>query len=386
MLPFAGRAGFTKRESIGLDSAVTLLCWYGVIFLASLAGFALARRHFRGRIALLDQIPNDTFYRVITAIAAIGVILSYAVVLAPDPDLLIRTVRYQQVNEIKRALYADYHVGLFTLRYVSAIGGGIAVFRALSRRKVDWWDVANILLLGLAAFFSARLLLIVAALLVLALFYHHGPERRLSLPHLATAAILLFLVLTPLNYVRNAGFYRDYYGEHNPFVMNLSEIRTYVGSPVQASIGVAEKDLSEDQDFSGRLGRAFDFIRPSYFEEPESSIPYYRDKIDLDWRLSTNSAFVSMYGGAGALAFPLIGVLCFVGALFIGHFLSYKSYVFLSGAVLLYAFAELWRISLFDEGVIHALVLVPVAVALGYGIFLRLRDRASRRLRAHGSA
>jgi hypothetical protein len=373
LLPVGGRTGFTQRETFGLDAGLTLLAWYTVIVVASLAGFLIANRYLRTPIALFEHIPDETFYRVVTLIAAIGVGLSYASIIIDDPDLVLRTIRDQQVNDVKRALYGDYQVGLYTLRYVSALGGGIAAFRILSRRRIVAWDVLNLISLGLAAFAAARLLIIVAALLVVALFYHADCARRLSLPHLAGAAFLLFLLLTPLNYVRNAGFYRDRFDEHNPIMMNLSEIRAYIGSPFQVSVGVAEKDLSEGNSLSEKLSRLTDFLKPSYFENPQPFSPYYRDKVDIERTLSTNSAFVDMYGALGLLAIPLIGFLCFSGAVAVVHLFHYRSYAFISGAVLLYVFAELWRISLFDQGIIHALFLVPLSIAGAYGLIQRWR-------------
>jgi len=371
-LPLGGRAGFSQRESLGIDAAVTLLAWYAVIGLASFAGFFVAQRYLTRRWGLLESISDDTFYRSITVIAAIGVGICYLAVLIPDPDLIVRTIRDQQVNEVKRALYDNYRVGPYTLRYVSAIGGGIAAYRIITRRRIDLWDIANVVILGLAAFAAARLLIIVAALIAVALVYHHRPSARLSLPLVLCAAVVLFLALTPLNYVRNAGFYREKYDIHNPLEMNFSEIRAYVGSPFQVSVGVAEKDLSEGNNFEGKVSALGRFLRPSYFEAPQPFNPYYRGQIDIEQSLSTNSAFVDMYGASGLLAYPLIAMLCFAGALVVGHFFLYRSYVFIAGAAMLYAFTELWRISLFDVGVVHALVLVPLAIAATAGLWVRV--------------
>jgi biotin transporter BioY len=94
----------------------------------------------------------------------------------------------------------------------------------------------------------------------------------------------------------------------------------------------------------------------------------YRNYVDVETRLTTNSAFASMYGALGWLAFPIVALTAFAFSVVAGHAANYRNAFFLMAYVISYSFAELWRVYLFNFGILHFLIIVlliiPIVVAL----------------------
>ena len=87
-----------------------------------------------------------------------------------------------------------------------------------------------------------------------------------------------------------------------------------------------------------------------------------------------------MYGSLGnGWAYVVIGVACLLGAAFAGHASRYRSYVFLGVFVVSYVFAELWRVYVFNYGVIQFLLLLLVLVPVGHPYVAAIRDRMRSR-------
>ena len=127
------------------------------------------------------------------------------------------------------------------------------------------------------------------------------------------------------------------------------------------------------------------YVQPHY-RSVEDAETDYRRYVTIEAILTTNSAFAAMYGSLGTWwAFAIAGIACLVGAAFAGHASRYRSYFFLAVFVISYVFAELWRVYLFNYGIIQFLLLlliaVPVCHPLVVGIRDRLRSRAPFRIR-----
>jgi hypothetical protein len=369
LIPVGGRRGFERPEAMTTEGIVFLLAWYLGIAVSASIGFTIAKESTKP-IASLNAIDSKSMYRVLSVLASAGVAFTYSAASGNQLSVILDAFRDQSVNELKATVYESYSLGIFTLRYVSAITGGIALGHIILRRKATALDLWNLVVLLAAAAVSARLLLILAVVLAVGMLLSAKPDTRISIRWAIAGVIAAFIVLTPLNYSRNANFYRTYYNETNAFEMNAHEIAAYLGAPFQVSLGVANHDIE------GRIdpGDLQAFLIPSYLPSLPIELgndPTYRGVVDVEDDLTTNSALAQLYPSMGLLAFPFTMAMSFLAGCFIGHFVRYDNYLHVAGWALLYAFAELWRIYLFNQGIIHAVALSPLAVA----VFLLLLPR-----------
>ena len=126
------------------------------------------------------------------------------------------------------------------------------------------------------------------------------------------------------------------------------------------------------------------YLVPTYllprFTDVEHAEKDYRRFVTTEALLTTNSSFAAMYGSLGnGWAYVVIGVACLLGAAFAGHASRYRSYVFLGVFVVSYVFAELWRVYVFNYGVIQFLLLLLVLVPVGHPYVAAIRDRMRSR-------
>jgi hypothetical protein len=77
----------------------------------------------------------------------------------------------------------------------------------------------------------------------------------------------------------------------------------------------------------------------------------------------------------------IIAIACLLGAMFAGHASRYKSHFFLGVFVISYVFTELWRIYLFNFGIIQFLLLVLVLVPFCHPYVVAAGDRLRSRLK-----
>ncbi len=356
--------GFAPAQPWTLHGMLFLFGWYAFFFLVALGGFQLGRR-----IPVLqraERVPWESYYVFLSILGLAGIAYSYGYVLAKSPHAISDAFLRHDFNAVRYAL--PYSAGLQTLRYASSLGGAIGVFE-LARRRFRLIHVLNVVLLLLAAAIASRISLIIAAIALAGLTARHlqsvriGPRRALGV--LLLGIVALFLVLTLLNYSRNAAFYRSY-NVRDPLVMSVDEMVRYVGIPFQAAVAVSNHvgQWPEVPSTVGPGARAY--VLPTY---ATSSLPAsvsraaerYRSLVSVPPTQTTNSVLAGMYGVFGVLAFPILGAVAFVAALLAGHASRYRSYVFLAALVIAYCFSEWWRIYMFNQGIIQFLVL---AVAL----------------------
>ncbi|HZD48896.1 MAG TPA: hypothetical protein VE178_09125, partial [Silvibacterium sp.] len=137
----------------------------------------------------------------------------------------------------------------------------------------------------------------------------------------------------------------------------ISEIVTYLGSPFHVSIGAAQR------------------LDELTVRGPES----YRQFIDIEPTLTTNSAFVQLHEKIGYLCWPYIVVACFLMGFAFSWLASFgRTCLLLPCGAILYGSAELWRLDLFHEGIFIIWFVCGIAIP---GAFLLFGKR--RRLPAH---
>jgi len=352
--------GFPKREPVTFSGSLLLAGWYVFFFIIAWGGFRLGRRIKPSERA--ERVSAESYYLYFTLLAVIGVVYSYGYIALHDSQAISNGLFHQQFNEVRKVLPES--AGVQTLRYASCLSGGIAIFE-LGRRRVRWLHLVNIALLVLATAVAARILLIIAVIVAVGLTAQHLDRKGISLRRVVVSAAIgaaaLFLALTPFNYFRNAGSYRDVYGVHNPFLMNLDEVIRYLGMPFQASIAVANHVHSWPKLPSEAASGLTTYMLPTY---AQPATPPAVAQAELKYRTvttivesqTTNSVLAATYGVFGLATLAIIGFVAFVAAILAGHASRYVSYVSIASFVIAYCFAEFWRVYAFNAGVVQFLV------------------------------
>ena len=357
------RRGFVAKEPVTILGLSSLLAWYGVIIVAATVGWLMGRSTTPN--VQLNTADDDRVYRIITLIAAVGVIGMYLLITAQNPGLLTEAFQTQQFNKVKQAIPGT--PGLTTLRYASILGGAIALHRLVIMRQRSRFHVLNIVLLVLNVAVASRLALIMTLVVFAGLWAVRRPKsmgKKVPKGRIVVLVLVALGLLVEANYIRNANYYETFYGLTNPVAMAGSEAVTYVGAPSQVAL-YAGRDTTVERTLDQRLSGVTRLITPSFFtaeaSSSETNSSWYRGKVDVEDGLTTNSAFASIYGQLGyGWALMLIGFVALVAGWLMGHFSRYTSYMVAATFVVGYCFLELWRTYLFAEGIVWFLVIALV--------------------------
>jgi hypothetical protein len=341
------RKGFDIAARPELGAFVVLACWYLLIFISFTVGEKLGGSLVSRPSAtegLLD-LNSKFIYYGFTLLSTIGIAFTLIRIfrlLSLQQAMVF--IALGQANELKSALYEDYSTGFASLRYVVLYPASLALYRIIRYRSFAAINLFNVLLLAVSALLLGSRLTLIATLLTAVFLLSFGRRSiRINVPKLATLATLLFLVLAVLNYSRN----KDYYERNNLSfgLAGISEIVAYLGSPFQVSVGSA----------------------PVVDKLAAGGDQTYRDFVDVEINLNTNSAFVHLHEQIGYYSWLYIGLIClFMGFVF-GSLASLGETVFLlpCGAIL-YGSAELWRLDLFRQGIF----VVWFVIGIGFPAFL----------------
>lgn len=375
--------GFAERSDLTAATIVFILCWYFLCVVAVTAGILIVRailasprwssvgsrpgvRH--DPHASCDFTGSSSDRRILwwlLGIALVGLVYSYVTILSSG--ILLPALRGQQGNE----LFAQLPGGssLATLRY--AIIPAAAVALHLRAEGHVGWPTVALAMIGLLAqaALSNRLSLFACIICFIYLRLEpriaaRGRPRRLLLFLVAGAAVAV--VLTWLNYLRNAPFYRSA-GIDNPILMNIYQILTYLGAPAQAQVGATNGYLTGrlDIDLTDPMDR-LTILTPTFFRSADKSAgityEHFDGTVDLAAYLNTNSVLADGLASIGLAGLLLAGLgLVFAGCLY-AWFDSKSSVARVGAGLLLYCFAEMWRLYMLNTGlVIAALGSVVVA-------------------------
>lgn len=342
------RKGFDSPARVEFSSFVVLACWYLLIFLSFTLGEKLGGQIVIRRSVVKERLlhlDSNFFYLIFSLLSTIGI----ATTLIKIFQLLslqqaIVYIALGQANSFKEALYEDYSVGLVSLRYLVLYPASIALYRIIRWRSFRPLNILNVLMLGVAAVLLGSRLILIATLLTAVFLLSFGKRSiRFSIPKLTIFATILFLILSVLNFTRNAAYY-----ERNKLSFGLagvSEILAYLGSPFQVAIGSAPV---VDQLVAGG-GET------------------YRNYVDVEQNLNTNSAFVHLHEQMGYVSWAYIAAIClFMGFVFEVLTSLGKTIFLLPCGIILYGSAELWRLDLFHQGIF----IVWFVMGIGLPIFL----------------
>jgi hypothetical protein len=356
------RRGFSIKEEFSAFSFLLLLVWYLCIFLFSYLGFQLGRKIQKSQG--IDNCHDSFFYKTLSFFSLLGITITYITIFVKNPYFW-DYVANNQANQLKYTLYDNYVLGVNTLRYLTIISSAIAIVNILKNKEVKRLDFLNIVSLFFNSLISSRLSIIMAVVIAIYLI----KRRNIIVPFRKVVIVLIitFSVLTYLNYVRNANFYLENYQINNPIFSNVSEILTYLGSPFQVSLGVANNAPLINNWVS--LENSIVFLVPTFFDDfinlNSNHVQSYRDYVDVEPTLTTNSVFADMFPSVGYFSFVIISIICFFFSALAGHFSNYDSYVCLVTPIVLYCFAELWRVYLFNAGIIWSLIIslfIPIVL------------------------
>ncbi|HZT84232.1 MAG TPA: hypothetical protein VE984_02275 [Gaiellaceae bacterium] len=357
----AALRGFGHPEPWTLHGTLFLVGWYAFFFLVAFGGFQLGRRiPVFGRA---ERVPWQSYYVFLSLVGLLGVAYAYGYVFAKSPHTISAAFLHHELNDIRKVL--PYSSGPQTLRYATSLAGGIAVFE-LGRRRFRVIHVANVVLLLLAAAIASRVSLIIAAIVVAGLAARRSTAVRTRARKVVAVVLLglvaLFLVLSLLNYSRNADFYRGH-GVRDPLVMNVYEMVRYVGIPFQAALAVSNHVPTWPAAPASAAAGARAFLLPTYLDKnvPESvsrGETRYTKIVSIPASQTTNSVLAMTYGVFGALAFAVLGFAVLVAGVVAGHASRYRSCVFLGGLVVAYCLAEWWRTYVLNQGIVQFLILV----------------------------
>ena len=356
--------GYEEAQPLSIMALVFILAWYFFIILLSFFGFHLGQRfpviREFNRFVPLHQ---STVYYFYSLVAWIGIFYTIYVTLSVlgVSGFILSVVQFS-TNRIAHAIYEDYAVGIFSLRYVIVLSFGWALYRVVSRGKVHWTDALNIALFVLyIAFFGRRLQLICSILVFLTLINRTGDLfENISFKRLTLFGLIGFALLSVATLLRNYSGYAEM-GYENPLVAVLTNIVSYLAAPFQASLGVGNHVLDA---FSG---------------------DDYRQYTDIDTSLTANSAFADMATTEGPIAIVKVMGWAF-GFGYVGGWL-YKNrhnYLYTGYPIVLYAFAELWRIDLFTKGIFFTLLIIATAIPIGYTLGKYVLPSRSKMLRKPG--
>jgi hypothetical protein len=350
------RKGYETPEPLAAAPLLLLIVWYGLISTCAWLGYSLGVR-LPTPEPVLDGPDDMRTYLAFSTIAAFATAAVYYQ-LYENGILLKYILNYSAMsaNVLRDSLYEDYHIGVFSLRYVVSISGGIAAYRMITRGKVALIDAVNVLCLLLISALSSRLTMMLAAFVVIGMFAadRNGLTRAAKMR--MTAGLLMFLSMIWIyNYSRNSSFYSV---RHNDgfFLAGVSEIVAYLGGPLNVAIGVGN-----------HWSLALNGQEASEF-------------VDYDFEhLTTNSVLADLVPVMGWLSFPFIALESLAYGVLSGWCsVQKRSPVFIACPLIAYGFFELWRVNILGRGIMCCLIVCALFIPLTVGRFLPRRKLTGR--------
>lgn len=345
--------GFTNQADLSFFSLLVIVCWYTCIFSCFYFGqkigtWASRFIHLNNKIYDID---DPKYIYIFTIATFTGITITYYNILSQLS--LVTAMNYvmlYQANKLKDSLYENYSAGLMSLRYLIVFSASLAVRRYIIYKKVSFIILINIILLLLTALLSSRLMFIATLLNSIFITFYFNNKFEVRIVKYTVIFLIVFIALSIFNLTRNAKYYDarnlSFWGA------GVSEIITYLGAPFQVSIGGAE---------------SIDNL---------TNVPSetYRDYVDVDINLNTNSAFIYLHELLGYLAWPYIAFLALLMGFLFCFFVGFGKTVFmLPSAAILYAAAELWRLDLFRQGIFITWIVCSISLPIIANSFCYLR-------------
>jgi hypothetical protein len=365
----------TPARATGLGIALLLL-WYLTIVMVSMVGFWLGTR--RSRPELGDARTNTAWFErryflLLLAAGAVGV--GYGFWKVGGIGAIIDTLSEQTANSFSDALPG--FAGAQTLRYATILAAPIGVY--LWRKKVIRWPymVAGVLLLLANSMIASRLALLMAVTVYVAVWVRGRDRHRATgtsaARKVAAAALIVlsgFAVLTALNYIRNANYYREA-GVSNPVEMSLYQAGAYLAVPAQVSLGVSDAVVRGAWENPVDPATSLGAIQPTFLQfkkvakdDSWKQASTYGYSATFAGNFFTNSVFADTYSTHGAWGW-LYTILAygFAGYAFARIF-RFSPVIAASAGVVAYCFLEVWRVQILTYGIVIFLLILTAGSAV----------------------
>lgn len=354
--------------TITLPGIVAVGAFYGVLVAAALVGAGVGST-LRPSVRV-GGADWASVYRWLSIVSIGGVALTYLIATKGSVSLIVELASKQQFNLLRRNI--PYSAGLATLRYASIPAAAIAIDRVIATGRLRRVDALNgLALLGNAAL-SSRLALILAGfaggfLILQRRRRAHVRVRwtRRRKRQVAGLLGLAFVAVVASTWSRTGGYYRSE-GFGNPVAATYQEVGRYMGTGAQVAAAVESSGTMSV--FSGGGSKSpwegwYVYAVPTYLDPSLATLASpdegqrYREVVKVNPGLTTNSVIAEAAGVLGVWSLFVLAPLVAISAGFVGHFARYRSPALLVAPVAGYALLELWRVWLFNAGVIHFIVL-----------------------------
>lgn len=300
-----------------------LLVWLVGLAVSTSSGSYLGRALAPKKQAPLRYTRQlGIWYWSTSSAAFAGVLASYLKIASSGgASFVIETLKGGRANELKVVLYTDYGVGIYSLRYLTIIAGGVALFLLFKRSGPVLLHISNLVILILSAFLASRLSFIAAGIVFLVLCAR--ANVRINPIQIAILLGAAGVVLTLANTTRNINYYASI-GLGNPIVASIAETLTYLAAPFQGAL-VAAEAITGDRSS----------------ENP-----------GIDPALTTNSALLELTTSYGPLSLVIgLGTTLVLSATFILLFRSEQLSLVAGSGMIAYGLSEIWRLFLFNRGI-----------------------------------
>ncbi len=312
------------------------------------------------------------YFLLLLTTAAVGVGYSYYKI--GSIQSILNSLAAQYGNDLNYALSPT--AGAHTLRYASILAAPIGIYLWRNKAVGLPYMITAVLVLLLESMLSNRLALFMAGAVYFVIWVKTRNWSRRKTPWhphhwIAAVAILVigFAVLTALNYFRNANYYR-HWEVSGSVAMNVYQMGAYLAVPAQVSLGTSDALMTGTWEVRSDPVNSLKAILPTFLQEKKVSrsdyarhSAEYGHSVTFASEFTTNSVFADTYADYGMwgwlYSFALYG---FAGYLF-ARLVRYGVVIAGSGGVIAYSFAEVWRTSIVNDGIVVFLLLLTAGCA-----------------------
>lgn len=344
--------GFDIKEQFSVEALILLLSWYCLVMLSIYSGFKIGKRIPVPQI--IDKkvsIDKNNIYYIYTVIGLIGFasFIKESLTSLSLEGVLFMIINFS-VNEIQKAGYENYQIGLLSLRYVLLISFGIAIFRIYSKKSSNI-DYLNIIIYMLYIMLLGRRLQLICGLVVFLCLANRNENlvQKIKLKKLVFYGILFYSLILIPSILRGFNGYINR-GIENPLLVGIANAIEYMAPTIQVSVGIANN-----------IGMAINGID-------------YRSYINVSEDLTTNSALSYIIIDYGYLGYLYYSLSLFIYSIIAGFLSNNKgNYLFIGYPIIYYGFTEIWRINFYIEGIFVTLIMVGVGLPIVFFLFKIIR-------------
>lgn len=155
------RKGFDQPLSLlslgGLGLIIAIITAWCTAYLAYNIGKNTAPIRPGGKLSINQALPNNSYF-IFIILSSIGLLaVFYSLIKSGGSSFIMDSIQTGKANELKKAMYEDYSIGVISLRYASIMCGALLIARRLSGLKNNLLDSAAVILVLCTALLSSSL-------------------------------------------------------------------------------------------------------------------------------------------------------------------------------------------------------------------------------------